>query len=105
MFSKSTVEFGRWYHFAGVHDGRAVRLYINGGREGQGNAGSDHGIFGDHPVTLGFSLHKMMEQRFMDMIIDEARFTRDSKTDDWIKLDYESLKEGSTFVSFGPVMP
>jgi hypothetical protein len=103
VFSRSTIEFGRWYHFAGVHDGRAVRLYINGRREGQGNAGSDHGSFGDHAVTLGFSLHRMMEQRFMDMIIDEARFTRDSKTDDWIKLDYESLKEGSTFVSFGPV--
>jgi Concanavalin A-like lectin/glucanases superfamily/Domain of unknown function (DUF2341) len=104
VFSRSVVEFGRWYHFAGVHDGRAVRLYINGVREGQGNAGSDHGSFGDHPVTLGFSLHRMMEQRFMDMIIDEARFTRDSKTDDWIKLDYQSLKEGSTFVSFGPAM-
>jgi hypothetical protein len=105
VFSRSAIEFGRWYHFAGVHDGRAVRLYINGVREGQGNAGSDHGSFGDHAVTLGFSLHRMMEQRFMDMIIDEARFTRDSKTDDWIKLDYQSLKEGSTFVSFGPVMP
>jgi hypothetical protein len=104
VFSKSNIEFGRWYHFAGVHEGRAVRLYINGRREGQGNAGSDHGSFGDHAVTLGFSLHKMVEQRFMDMIIDEARFTRDSKTDDWIKLDYESLKEGSTFVSFGPAM-
>jgi hypothetical protein len=32
-----------------------------------------------------------------------SRFTRDSKTDDWIKLDYESLREGSTFVSFGAV--
>ena len=105
VFSRSQIEFGRWYHFAGVHDGRAVRLYINGVREGQGNAGSDHGSFGDHPVTLGFSLHRMMEQRFMDMIIDEARFTRDSKTDDWIKLDYQSLREGSSFVSFGPLMP
>jgi hypothetical protein len=104
VFSKSNVGFGKWYHFAGVHEGRAVRLYINGKREGQGNAGADHGSFGDHAVTLGFSLHKMKEQRFMDMIIDEARFTKDSKTDDWIKLDYESLKEGSTFVTFGAVV-
>jgi hypothetical protein len=104
VFSKTSVQFGRWYHFAGVHDGRAVRLYINGKRESAGNAGSDHGSFGDHAVTLGFSLHKGVEQRFMDMIIDEARFTRDSKTDDWIRLDYESLKEGSTFVTFGPPM-
>ena len=22
--------------------------------------------------------------------------------DDWIKLDYESIREGSTFVTFGP---
>jgi len=104
VFSRSTVAFGKWYHFAGVHDGRAVRLYINGKREGQGNAGSDHGSFGDHAVTLGFSLHNMREQRFMDMIIDEARFTKDSKTDDWLKLDYEALREGSTFVTFGEVV-
>jgi hypothetical protein len=68
------------------------------------DAGADHGSFGDHAVRLGFSLHEGVEQRFMDMIIDEACFTRDSKTDDWIKLDYESLREGSTLVSFGPVM-
>jgi hypothetical protein len=102
VFSKSNVAFGKWYHFAGVHDGRAVRLYINGKREGAGNAGADSGSFGDHAVTLGFSLHKMVEQRFMDMIIDEARFASESKTDDWIKLDYESLREGSTFVKLGP---
>jgi hypothetical protein len=105
VFSKSRVEFGKWYHFAGVHDGRAVRLYINGKREGQGNAGSDHGSFGDHPATLGFSLHKNNPQRFMNLIMDEARFTKDSKTDDWIRLDYESLREGSTFVTVGPAMP
>jgi hypothetical protein len=103
VFGKTSVQFGKWYHFAGVHDGKVVRLYVNGKREGQGTAKVDHGSFGDHPATLGFSLHKMVEQRFMDMIMDEARFTRDSKTDDWIKLDYESLREGSTFVSFGPV--
>jgi Domain of unknown function (DUF2341)/Concanavalin A-like lectin/glucanases superfamily len=102
VFSKTEVQFMKWYHFAGVHDGRAVRLYINGVREDDGNAGSDHGSFGDHAVTLGFSLHKGVEQRFMDMIMDEARVTQDSKTDDWIKLDYESLREGSTFVTFGP---
>ena len=34
----------------------------------------------------------------------EARVTRDSKTDDWVKLDYESLREGSTFVTFGAVV-
>jgi hypothetical protein len=103
VFGRSAIEFGRWYHLAGVHDGRAVRLYVNGRREGAGNAGADHSSNGDHPATLGFSLHRNMEQRFMDMIMDEARFTRDSKTDDWLKLDYESLREGSTFVSFGPV--
>jgi hypothetical protein len=103
VFSKSSVAFGKWYHFAGVHEGKVVRLYINGKREGQGTAGTEAGSFGDHAVTLGFSLHKMVEQRFMDMIIDEARVTRDTKTDDWVKLDYESLREGSTFVTFGPV--
>ena len=104
VFSKSSVAFGKWYHFAGVHEGRVVRLYINGKREGQGTAGTEAGSFGDHAVTLGFSLHKMVEQRFMDMIIDEARVTKDSKTDDWIKLDYESAREGSTFVTLGEVV-
>lgn len=105
VFSKSSIGFGKWYHFAGVHEGgHIVRLYINGKREGQGTASGEHGSFGDHAVTLGFSLHKMVEQRFMDMIIDEARFLKVAKTDDWVKLDYESIREGSTFVSFGPVV-
>jgi hypothetical protein len=102
VFSKSNVAFGQWYHFAGVHEGgHIVRLYVNGKKESQGTAKGEHGSFGDHAVTLGFSLHKGVEQRFMDMIMDEARFTRDAKSDDWIKLDYESLREGSRFVKFG----
>ena len=38
----------------------------------------------------------------MDMIIDEARFIKTAKSDDWVKLDYESIREGSTFITFGP---
>jgi hypothetical protein len=103
LFSKTQVgqNFNKWYHFAGVHEGRGVKLFINGVREDMKNAGADHASTGDYAVTLGFSLHQGNPQRFTDVLMDEARISRLSKSDDWIKLDYESGKEGSTFAVHG----
>lgn len=103
LFSKTNVggNFNKWYHFAGVHEGRGVKLFVNGVREDMRNAGADHASTGDYAVTLGFSLHQGNQQRFVDVIMDEARISKLSKSDDWIKLDYESGKEGSTFAVHG----
>jgi hypothetical protein len=101
VFGKTEIKFGNWFHFAGVHEGRAVRLYVNGKREDAANAQADHQSTGDYAVTLGFSLHQGQQQRFTDILMDEARISKLSKTDDWIKLDFESQKDGSTFVMHG----
>jgi hypothetical protein len=43
--------------------------------------------------------------RFWDGVLDEARVLNQPKDAHWIKLDYESQREGSRLVSFGPVEP
>jgi hypothetical protein len=107
LMSGKTISFNKWYHVAGVHDGkRGVRLYLNGVREKSGTAGSDHDedlTKGSFPATLGFSMHKNTPQRFMDIVMDEARFSNVARSDDWVKLNYESQKEGQKFVTFGTV--
>jgi hypothetical protein len=104
LYSKSKFEFGKWYFVTGEQVGkRHAKLFINDVLEDEGDAKADHVSYGDHAVTLGFSLHGGKEQRFMDAIIDEGRFSTVPRSNDWVKLDYQSMKEGSTFVTGGTV--
>ena len=33
LMSKTALKSGNWYHFAGVHEGRGVKLFVNGVKE------------------------------------------------------------------------
>ena len=46
------LEVGRWYHVAGVYDGREVRLYVDG-REVSSTAGSGVRKTNDLPLVIG----------------------------------------------------
>jgi hypothetical protein len=102
IFSKD-ITFGKWYHFAGVHEEPAVRMYINGELVAKGNAAKPHVSYGDWDVGIGNNSQTKKAKRYWDGMMDEPRVSKLSKTSDWIKLDYESMKEGSTFLSQGSV--
>jgi hypothetical protein len=56
---------------------------------------------GDHPVGIGNQSQFPDRGRQWDGVLDEARVIGAVKDEHWIKLDYESQREGQRFVTFG----
>jgi len=103
VVGKTDMATGQWYHFVGVHDFPQARFYVNGVLEKVETFG-DPWISGDHPVGIGNqSQWPVKAGRFWDGALDEARVLSVSKDEHWIKLDYESQREGQKLVRLGPV--
>jgi hypothetical protein len=99
---KTDVTPGPWFHFTGVHDHPRVKLYVNGALEAAETFDSAW-TSGDHPVGIGNQSQFPGEGRFWDGWLDEARVLDVAKDDHWIKLDYESQRDGQALVRLGPV--
>jgi Concanavalin A-like lectin/glucanases superfamily/Domain of unknown function (DUF2341) len=100
VVGKTDMAVGHWYHFVGVHDYPRARLYVNGVLEAE-ETFDVNWISGDWPVGLGNQSQFPTQGRFWDGVLDEARVLKVPKDEDWIKLDYESQREGSKLLSFG----
>jgi biopolymer transport protein ExbB len=102
VVGKTDMATDRWFHFTGVHDHPRVKLYVNGVLESietfEGAWTSD-----DHPVGIGNQSQFPNDGRFWDGVLDEARVQGVVRDDHWIKLDYESQREGQALVKLGPV--
>jgi Concanavalin A-like lectin/glucanases superfamily len=90
----------QWFHFTGVHDHPQARLYVNGVLDKAEAFGSEW-MSGDHPVGIGNQSQFPQQGRGWDGILDEARVLNVVKDEHWIKLDYESQREGQRFLTFG----
>ena len=55
----------------------------------------------DYPVGFGNQSQFPEKGRWWDGLLDEARLMEVVKDDHWIKLDYESQREGQQFLTFG----
>ena len=88
-----------WYHFYLVLGKGTQAFYLNGKPATTSGNGGAKGV---HPIGIG-NQSQYGEKRQWDGIIDEARIMSVQRSADWIKLEYESQKEGSTFLKFGPV--
>jgi hypothetical protein len=100
--SRTQVQNNQWYHFVAVLDHPNLRFYVNGVAEGNVGGG---GMWraADHPVGIGTQSQYINEGRHWNGPIDEARVIAGVKDANWIKLDFESQKEGSKLLTFGPV--
>jgi hypothetical protein len=99
--SKTTNAVDKWFHFAIVFANPTITLYINGAKDA---TATDQGWeMGDHPLGIGQQTQSLMGKRNWDGILDEARVANVGRSADYIKLDFESQKEGAKLVSFGPV--
>jgi Concanavalin A-like lectin/glucanases superfamily len=92
----------RWFHFTGVHDHPQVKLYVNGALEAADTFDSAW-TSGDYLVGIGNQSQFPAEGRFWDGVLDEARVSDVVRDDHWIKLDYESQRDGQALVKLGPV--
>jgi hypothetical protein len=96
---RTDMKLDRWYHFVGVHDYPYVRLYVNGALE-MVDKYTVPWTSGDHPVGIGNQSQFPSKGRSWDGVLDEARVLDVVKDQHWIKLDYESQREGQQFVKF-----
>jgi hypothetical protein len=100
--SKTKTALNTWFHVTIVFANPTQTLYFNGARDA---AATDQGWRqGDHPLGIGQQTQSLMGRRNWDGILDEVRISNVARSADWIKLDFESQKEGAKLVSYGPVM-
>lgn len=65
---------GAWHHVAGVYDGRTLRIYVNGTREGSARIGDVTAYTGRAPLRIGTLLGSGHDLRgVFDGRIDEVR--------------------------------
>ncbi|HUG52866.1 MAG TPA: DUF6786 family protein [Vicinamibacteria bacterium] len=103
VVGKTDVAPGEWFHFTGVHDHPRVKLYVNGALESVETFDS-RWQSGDYPVGIGNQSQFPTQGRFWDGLLDEARVLDVVKDEHWIKLDYESQRDGQKLVHLGEVM-
>ena len=102
VVGKTDMVTNQWFHFVGVHDHPKVRLYVNGVLDKEETFDvawrSD-----DHAVGIGNQSQFPDKGRQWDGVLDEGRVMNVVKDEHWIKLDYESQREGQKFMTFGKV--
>jgi hypothetical protein len=100
VVGKTDMAPGQWFHVVAVHDFPRAKIYVNGVLDKESTFDVNW-ISGDHPVGIGNQSQFPEKGRQWDGILDEARALNVAKDEHWIKLDYESQRDGSKLLSFG----
>gem|GEM_PF-2090209 len=95
--SRSTLSASTWTHAGVTWDGTTFRVYLNGildtSYTGTLTAGT--------AALARIGIRTTNAYNAFDGHMDEVRFSRSALSADWLKLDYESQKSGSTVVTAG----
>jgi hypothetical protein len=97
---KTDMVPGQWFQVVAVHDFPKAKLYVNGVLD-KSDTFDVNWVSGDHPVGIGNQTQFPEKGRQWDGWLDEARVLNVSKDDHWLKLDYESQREGARLLGFG----
>jgi hypothetical protein len=89
---------GQWFHLLAVHDHPRHAIYINGVLQKAAN--DDELWISDPTKPVMIGNNSSNTKRSFDGFLDEARLMDVGKDDNWIKLEYESQKEGQKFLTF-----
>lgn len=107
---------GTWHHVAGVYDGTALRLYVDGNLVGeQSHTGPIN--FGHHHVNVGrnAAIHRMNHPgTISNAIFDDVRISdtalsqmdiraalEGERVDDTLTITFDDVEERGTFASYG----
>jgi len=93
-----TAEFGVWSHIAATWDGEKIRLFINGEAVDSTVALDDIGqppLPSERQLLFG----GRTDERFKG-IMDEVRIEHVARSTEWIRLNYETQRKGSTIVRY-----
>jgi len=100
VVGKTDMVTDKWFLVAAVHDFPKAKFYVNGVLE-KADTFDVNWISGEHPVGIGNQSQFPEKGRQWDGVLDEARALHVAKDDNWMKLDYESQREGSKLLIFG----
>ncbi|HUZ08213.1 MAG TPA: LamG-like jellyroll fold domain-containing protein, partial [Candidatus Paceibacterota bacterium] len=97
--SSMPITTHQWFHLAGVYDGSAIKIYVNGQLEG--TSPWTQGIFpGDNPLVIGNTLqNNSVPTSFFNGLIDEASLYNRALSVSEIKAIFQSGVAGK----FNPV--
>jgi hypothetical protein len=93
---------GAWYMATGTFDGSKLRVYTNGSLEA---TTTQVGSINNYAGTLTIGKYPLDNNSNFNGKIDEVRISNVVRSADWIKLDYETMKTGSTVVTVGARTP
>jgi hypothetical protein len=97
---KTETSTGKWYHMMAVHDRPNIYYYLNGKLEAMDDEPAAWKSDPTKPLTIGTNASGPAARSF-DGSLDEARILNVVKDANWAKLEYESQREGQTFLTFG----
>jgi hypothetical protein len=96
--SGTDVKPGSWFHVMAVHDHPNTTYYVNGKQEAKLSAPEAWKTDATRSITIGNNASS--KGRSFDGYLDEARLMTVPKDASWVKLEYESQREGQKFLSF-----
>ena len=89
----TAIEEGRWYHLAGVYDGSAIKIYINGVMD---NSVAKSGNFSPSTETFYIGCTVNHNDKWLDGKVDEVRIWNDARTEAEIRQNmYRELPDPS----------
>ncbi len=100
LVGKVDMKLNKWFHITVVHQYPKVCMYVNGELNVSGEFNGEW-ISDDYPVGIGNQSQFPNGGRSWDGWLDEARVLSTVKDEHWIKLDFESQREGQRFLSLG----
>jgi len=95
LWGSTNLSADTWYHVAGVYDGANLHVYLNGQNDDSGSQTQSGTIF-DSDNVLG-----MNWLSDLDGILDEARVSSITRSDDWIETSFNNQDDPAAFLSVG----
>jgi hypothetical protein len=92
------VAAGQWFHWVAIHNKPNLTFYLNAVLEVSSNEGGTW-TTGTKEVAIGNN--SSSTGRSWDGYLDEARIMKVVKDANWVKLEYESQREGQKFLTMG----
>jgi hypothetical protein len=100
VVGKTDMAVDKWFQVVAVHDFPKAKIFVNGVLEKE-TVFDVNWISGDHPVGIGNQTQFPEKGRQWDGWLDEARALNVAKDEHWLKLDYESQREGAKLLVWG----
>ncbi|MFX1262323.1 MAG: LamG-like jellyroll fold domain-containing protein, partial [Promethearchaeota archaeon] len=97
------VDIGQWYHAVGVFSpSEYARFYLNGELVGEVTSGIPSSVYDpNRPVRIGRRSDSAGATSYFDGIVDEVRISSTTRSDAWVRTQYNNQRNPELFVSVG----